>query len=44
MSDEDYNAAAAVVSADQVSAVAWPATVMDAFSRVAITSVYGRRD
>ncbi|MEU1672333.1 carboxymuconolactone decarboxylase family protein [Streptomyces roseifaciens] len=40
VSDEDYNAAAAVLTADQVSAVAWLATVMNAFNRVAITSRY----
>ncbi|WP_218034758.1 hypothetical protein [Acrocarpospora corrugata] len=40
MSDADYAAAAAVLSADQVSAVAWLATVMNAFNRVAITSRY----
>ncbi|WP_351236090.1 carboxymuconolactone decarboxylase family protein [Streptomyces sp. NPDC002133] len=40
VSDEDYNAAAAVLSADQVSAVAWLSTVMNAFNRVAITSRY----
>ncbi|MDF6040985.1 carboxymuconolactone decarboxylase family protein [Streptomyces sp. JH14] len=38
--DADYDAAAAVLSADQVSAVAWLATVMNAFNRVAITSRY----
>jgi AhpD family alkylhydroperoxidase len=38
--DQDYNAAAAVLSADQISAVAWLATVMNAFNRVAITSRY----
>ncbi|MFF3878579.1 carboxymuconolactone decarboxylase family protein [Streptomyces sp. NPDC001978] len=40
VSDENYDAAAAVLSADQVSAVAWLATVMNAFNRVAITSRY----
>lgn len=40
VSDADYDAAAAVLSADQVSAVAWLATVMNAFNRVAITSRY----
>ena len=40
VSDEDYNAAAVVLTADQVSAVAWLATVMNAFNRVAITSRY----
>ncbi|MGW1887806.1 carboxymuconolactone decarboxylase family protein [Streptomyces sp. NPDC001970] len=40
VSDADYDAAAAVLSADQVSAVAWLATVMNAFNRVAVTSRY----
>jgi AhpD family alkylhydroperoxidase len=40
VSDEDYNAAAAALTADQISAVAWLATVMNAFNRVAITSRY----
>lgn len=40
VSDEDYDAAAAVLTADQVSAIAWLATVMNAFNRVAITSRY----
>ncbi|MGA4849489.1 carboxymuconolactone decarboxylase family protein [Streptomyces sp. G5(2025)] len=40
VSDEDYNAAAAVLTADQVSAVSWLATLMNAFNRVAITSRY----
>ncbi|MEU1620809.1 carboxymuconolactone decarboxylase family protein [Streptomyces sp. NPDC005722] len=40
VSDAEYEAAAAVLSADQVSAVAWLATVMNAFNRVAITSRY----
>src|SRR3954463_13155624 len=34
VSDEDFNAAAAVLTADQVSAIAWLATVMNAFNRV----------
>ncbi|MFG2302610.1 carboxymuconolactone decarboxylase family protein [Actinacidiphila glaucinigra] len=38
--DEDYDAAAAVLTADQISVVAWLATVMNAFNRVAITSRY----
>ncbi|MFI1075999.1 carboxymuconolactone decarboxylase family protein [Streptomyces puniciscabiei] len=38
VSDEDFNAAAAVLTADQVSAIAWLVTVMNAFIRVAITS------
>ena len=40
VSDEDYNNAAAVLSDNQVSAVAWLTTVMNAFNRVAITSRY----
>jgi AhpD family alkylhydroperoxidase len=40
VSDEDYNAAAAALTADQISAVAWLATVTNAFNRVAITSRY----
>ena len=40
VSDEDYSAAAAALTAGQVSAVAWLATVMNAFNRVAITSRY----
>ncbi|MGP3955866.1 carboxymuconolactone decarboxylase family protein [Nonomuraea sp. 3N208] len=40
VSDDDYAAAAAVLSEDQVSAVAWLSTVMNAFNRVAITSRY----
>ncbi|MET9473354.1 carboxymuconolactone decarboxylase family protein [Streptomyces sp. NPDC002917] len=40
VSDDDYNAAAAVLSADQISAVAWLSTLMNAFNRVAITSRY----
>ncbi|MEV7991512.1 carboxymuconolactone decarboxylase family protein [Streptomyces sp. NPDC086077] len=40
VSDEDYHAAAAVLTAEQISAVAWLATVMNAFNRVAITSRY----
>jgi AhpD family alkylhydroperoxidase len=40
VSDEDYDAAADVLTTDQVSAVAWLATVMNAFNRVAITSRY----
>jgi AhpD family alkylhydroperoxidase len=38
--DEDYNKAAAALTADQISAVTWLATVMNAFNRVAITSRY----
>lgn len=40
VSDEDYNAAAAALTPDQVSAVAWLASVMNALNRVAITSRY----
>ena len=40
VSDEDYNAAAAALTPDQISAVTWLATVMNAFNRVAITSRY----
>lgn len=40
VSDEDYQAAAAVLTAEQISAVAWVTTVMNAFNRVAITSRY----
>ncbi|MBI0295524.1 carboxymuconolactone decarboxylase family protein [Streptomyces sp. PRKS01-29] len=38
--DEDYDEAAAVLTPDQLSAVVWLATVMNAFNRVAITSRY----
>ncbi|MFI1973463.1 carboxymuconolactone decarboxylase family protein [Streptomyces cinnamoneus] len=40
VSDEDYNAAAAVLTEDQISAVSWLAILMNAFNRVAITSRY----
>lgn len=40
VSDEDFEAAATVLTADQISAVAWLANVMNAFNRVAITSRY----
>ncbi|MGW1811265.1 carboxymuconolactone decarboxylase family protein [Streptomyces sp. NPDC002078] len=40
VSEEDLNAAAAVLTADEVSATAWLVTVMNAFNRVAITSRY----
>jgi AhpD family alkylhydroperoxidase len=40
VSDEDYNAAAGVLTDDQVSAVAWLVIVINAFNRVAITSRY----
>jgi AhpD family alkylhydroperoxidase len=36
--DEDYAAAAAALTADQISVVTWLAIVMSAFNRVAITS------
>ncbi|WCE02363.1 hypothetical protein PGH47_00455 [Streptomyces sp. HUAS 31] len=36
---EDYNAAA-VLTADQTSAIAWLASVMNAFNRIAITNRY----
>ncbi|MHA6622364.1 hypothetical protein [Pseudonocardia sp. DLS-67] len=40
VSDGDYDAAAAALTADQISAVAWLASVMNVFNRVAITSRY----
>jgi AhpD family alkylhydroperoxidase len=40
VSDEDYQAAAAELTEDQISAVTWLAIVMNAFNRVAITSRY----
>lgn len=40
VSDAEYDAAAQVLSADQISAVSWVTTVMNAFNRVAITSRY----
>lgn len=40
VSDEDYDAAAAALTADQISAVAWLASVMNVFNRIAITSRY----
>ncbi|MEV8610834.1 carboxymuconolactone decarboxylase family protein [Amycolatopsis sp. NPDC051373] len=40
VSDEDYSAAAAELTEDQISAVSWLVTVMNAFNRVAITSRY----
>jgi AhpD family alkylhydroperoxidase len=40
VSDEDHAFAAAVLSPDQISAVAWVTTVMNAWNRVAITSRY----
>ncbi|MEV4673618.1 carboxymuconolactone decarboxylase family protein [Actinomadura sp. NPDC049382] len=44
VSDEDYDAAAAVLSPDQVSAVIWLTTVMNAFNRIAISSRYPVKD
>ncbi|MFB9569273.1 carboxymuconolactone decarboxylase family protein [Saccharopolyspora hordei] len=38
VSDADHGAAAAALTADQLSAVTWLATVMNAFNRIAITS------
>ncbi|MEU8735679.1 hypothetical protein AB0C68_40870 [Streptomyces tendae] len=40
LSGEDYNAAAAGLTADQISVIAWPALVMNTVNRVAITSRY----
>jgi AhpD family alkylhydroperoxidase len=40
VSDANYDVAAAVLSVDQISAVAWLVTVINAFNRVAITSRY----
>jgi AhpD family alkylhydroperoxidase len=40
VSDEDYNTAAAGLTADQISAVTWLTTTMNAFNRIAITSRY----
>jgi AhpD family alkylhydroperoxidase len=40
VSDEDYSAAAVVLTDEQISAVGWLATVMNAFNRIAITSRY----
>ncbi|SDK78142.1 alkylhydroperoxidase AhpD family core domain-containing protein [Nonomuraea maritima] len=40
VSDDNYQAAATALTADQISAVAWITTVMNAFNRVAITSRY----
>lgn len=40
VSDEDYAAAAEVLTADQISAISWLTIVMNAFNRVAITSRY----
>jgi AhpD family alkylhydroperoxidase len=44
VSDQDYNTAAAALTADQISAVTWLATVMNAFNRIAITSRYSVAD
>ncbi|MCV7067022.1 carboxymuconolactone decarboxylase family protein [Mycolicibacterium houstonense] len=40
VSDEEYATAAAALTADQISAVIWLTTVMNAFNRVAISSRY----
>lgn len=40
VSDENYNAAAAALTPEQISAVTWLATVMNAFNPAAITSQY----
>jgi AhpD family alkylhydroperoxidase len=40
VSDEDYAASAISLTQEQISAVAWLATVMNAFNRVAVTSRY----
>ncbi|MGF6887995.1 AhpD family alkylhydroperoxidase [Nocardia sp. GAS34] len=40
VSDEDYAAAAADLTEQQIAAIAWLTTVMNAFNRVAITSRY----
>lgn len=40
VSDADYAAAGTILTDDQVAAVAWIATVMNAFNRVAVTSRY----
>ncbi|HWD02519.1 MAG TPA: carboxymuconolactone decarboxylase family protein [Amycolatopsis sp.] len=40
VADADYAAAAAVLTPDQLSAVTWLTTVMNAFNRVAISSRY----
>src|SRR5690349_19294063 len=44
VSDEDYDTAAAELTPDQISAVTWLVTVMNAFNRVAITSRYSVTD
>ncbi|NEB80670.1 carboxymuconolactone decarboxylase family protein [Streptomyces sp. SID14478] len=40
VSDADYAAAATSLTEEQISAVAWLTTVMNAFNRVAVTSRY----
>lgn len=40
VSDENYNAAAAALTPEQISAVTWLATVMNAFNRAATTSQF----
>ncbi|MGA5540721.1 carboxymuconolactone decarboxylase family protein [Mycobacterium sp. NPDC051198] len=40
VSDEQYATAASALTADQISAVIWLATVMNAFNRIAISSRY----
>lgn len=40
VNDEDYAAAATVLTEEQVSAISWLCTVMNAFNRVAIISRY----
>ncbi|MQY16901.1 hypothetical protein SRB5_71040 [Streptomyces sp. RB5] len=40
VSDDEYDAAATVLTEEQISAVVWLAVVMNAFNRVAITSRY----
>lgn len=40
VSDEEYAAAAAALTTDQISAVIWLTTVMNAFNRIAISSRY----
>ncbi|MDQ0923850.1 AhpD family alkylhydroperoxidase [Pseudarthrobacter sp. W1I19] len=40
VNDEDYEAAASALTQEQISAVAWLSTVMNAFNRVAVTSRY----
>ncbi|MEU7168982.1 carboxymuconolactone decarboxylase family protein [Streptomyces morookaense] len=40
VSDEDYSAATAVLTEDQISGIVWLAILMNAFNRLAITSRY----